>query len=267
VKGMSHEVVEQKDSNSSVDRLLDVLDLISKADNGINLTNISKELNIPKTTVFRLLEKLTSRGYVEYLEQTEKYTIGLETILLSMTALTKMDIVELSIPYLKEISSNTKETSFLGVYNEGEIVYLYKSEGTQSILMNSQLGSRRPVHCTGLGKAILSGFSIEQVSRILQQKGMPKMAKNTITTPEEYLKELNNVRINGFTMDNEELENGLGCYAAPIYNYSGKVVAAICVSGPIDRVAGNKEILIQELLEAANQISRRLGFVPSMLQK
>jgi IclR family transcriptional regulator, KDG regulon repressor len=258
---------EQRDSNSSVDRTLSILEFIANEDKGVNLTSISTELNIPKTTVFRLIERLTARGYVDYDDQSEKYFLGIESILLSMKALLNMNVVEVSIPYLKELSHATKETSFLGVYNEGEIVYLYKSEGTQSISITSQLGSRRPVHCTGLGKAILSGYPIEQVTKILEEKGMNRMTDNTITTPEGYLQALNEVRINGYTMDNEELEDGLGCYAAPVYNYLGKVVAAICVSGPIERVVENKNILVNELTEAANQISKRLGFVPTMLQR
>lgn len=264
---VNKELIEQKDSSSSVDRVLSIMDLISKEGNGVNLSAISKELNIPKTTVFRLLEKLTGRGYLTYEEKTEKYSIGIEAIIMSMTALTNMNVVEISIPYLKELALNTEETAFLGVYNEGEIIYLYKEEGTRSIVMTSQLGSKRSVHSTGLGKAILSGFPIEHVTEILKEKGMKRMTKNTITTPNDYLKELTDVRLNGYAMDNEELEEGLGCYAAPIYNYSGKVVAAICVSGPIDRVVQNKEILIKELLEAVDHISKRMGFVPSMLRR
>lgn len=264
---MGDQSSKQKDLSSSVDRMLSILELVSKQQNGISLSMISKELGIPKTTVLRLLERLTARGYVEYEEHSEKYFIGMETILLSMTALSSIDIVEVSIPYLKELSSSTKETTFLGVYNNGDIVYLYKSEGTRSMIMNSQLGSRRPVHCTGLGKAILSGFSIEQAVNILTEKGMPRMTKNTIVSVDEYLKELNQVRINGYSMDNEELEEGLGCYAAPIYNYTGKVIGSICVSGPIDRIKENKEPLVTQLKEAANYISRRMGFVPSMIHQ
>lgn len=259
-------MAEEKDTSSSVERLLSILEFIANQPNVVSLATVSKELNIPKTTALRLLEKLVARGYLEYEKQTEEYSIGLASILLSMTALTKIEIVETSIPYLKELSAVTQETSFLGVYNEGEIVYLYKSEGTQSIVMSSQLGSRRPVHCTGLGKAILSGFSIEQVTRVLKEKGMVKMTNNTITTIEDYLKELNKVRLNGYAMDSEELEEGLGCYASPIYNYTGKAVGAICVSGPIHRVIENKDMLIEKLKTAAGQISRRMGFVPSMLQ-
>lgn len=254
-----------KKSSSSADRLLSILELIANQPHGISLAEVSKELNIPKTTALRLLDKLVERGYVEYEKQTEKYSIGFETILLSMTALSKMEVVEKSIPYLKELSAVTKETTFLGVYYEGEIVYLYKSEGTQSMIINSQLGTRRPVHCTGLGKAIMSGFPIEHVTKVLMEKGMPKMTDNTITSVEDYLRELSDVRLNGYAFDNEELEYGLGCIAAPVYNYTGKVVAAICVSGPIHRVKENKETLVKELKEAAMQISRRMGFVPSML--
>ncbi|MDN4609169.1 IclR family transcriptional regulator [Sporosarcina highlanderae] len=256
---------EVKETLSSVDRVLMILDYLSTKRSGASLSELSKELNIPKTTAFRILETLTQRDYIEFENATEKYSIGLTAITMSMNALSNMNIVEVTIPYLKELASKTEETTFLGVYNEGQIIYLYKKEGTRSILMNSQLGSRRDVHSTGLGKAILSGFPQHQVTNILEEYGMRKMTENTITDPIDYISELDKVRINGYAMDNEEFEKGLGCYAAPIYNYEGKAVAAICVSGPIERIIQNKEVLVTELKEAVDQISRRMGFVPSML--
>lgn len=163
-----------KDTSSSVDRVMLLLDYLSTKKTGYKLSEISKTLEIPKTTVFRILEKMVQFGYVEYSNTKEEYSIGLKAITMSMNALSKMNLVEVSIPYLKELASKTEETAFLGVYNEGKIVYLYKEEGTQSILMNSQLGSRRDVHSTGLGKAILSGFPQHQVTKILDEYGMRK---------------------------------------------------------------------------------------------
>lgn len=250
--------------STTVDKALAILEYLSVNKGGVLLADLVKGLGIPKTTVFRLLETLKFRGYVETAPQTEMYTLGLKAIDLGISALTNMEIVDAASPYLRDLAQTTGETSFLGVYNEGEIVYLHKSEGTQSIRISSQLGSRRPVHCTGLGKAILSGFPIETVDKILHEKGMPKYTEHSITSPYRYHKELSKVRAEGYAKDAEELELGLSCFAAPIFNYTGGVVGAICISGPTDRIELNQADLIHKLKEACSQISRRLGFVPSM---
>ncbi|MBP1934559.1 IclR family transcriptional regulator [Ammoniphilus resinae] len=250
--------------SSSVDKALAILEYISIGRNGVSLAELVKALDMPKTTVFRLLETLKSRGYVELLPQSDLYSLGLKAIDLGASALGNREIVDVSAPYLREIAETTGETSFLGVYNEGEVVYLYKAEGTRSIRISSQLGSRRPVHCTGLGKAILSAFPLEEVDRILFEKGMPKYTESTITTLREYHEELSQIRSLGVAKDAEELEQGLSCFAAPIFNFTGYVVGAICISGPTERIEASRQLLIKALREACQQISRRLGFVPTM---
>ncbi|MCM3761337.1 IclR family transcriptional regulator [Alkalihalobacillus oceani] len=256
-----------KDTSSSVDRTLRLIEIISHSPNGVSLAEITEMTKIPKSTVFRLLEKLLNYGYVDLDRDTERYVPGLKAIDIGVSALLNTNIVDASIPYLRDLSEKTGETSFLGVHSEGEIVYLYKAEGTQAILTPSQLGSRRPVHCTGLGKAIFSGYSNEFILKVLNEQGMKQYTKKTLVTPESYLSEIEEVRRKGFAADLEELEIGLGCFAMPVYNFTAKVVGAICVSGPVERVLSNESKLISLLRESAQQVSKRLGFVPNMMIK
>ncbi|MDQ0218155.1 IclR family transcriptional regulator [Peribacillus cavernae] len=250
--------------NSSLDRALTLLEFISSKRGGTPLAEIVKGVDIPKSTCHRLLETLKTRGYIELEPVTDRYKIGLKSLEIGVSGLSNLEIVDVAAHYLYDISAFTGETAFLAVYNEGEIVYLYKVEGTGSIRTTAQLGSRRPVHCTGVGKAILSNFSLEEVDRILQEKGMEKHTENTITDQHLYHQELSSVRVQGWATDNEEIEVGLTCFAVPIFNYTGRVVAAMSCAGPTHRVKKRKEEIITRLKESGEQISRRLGYVESM---
>lgn len=249
--------------NSALDRALTILECISLYASGISLADIVKETGIPKSTTYRMLETLTERNYIELEEASERYTIGVKTLEIGIKGLRNLDLVEVSIPYLKELSNQTGETSFLGVYSNGEVVYLYKSEGTKAIQTTAQLGSSRPAYCTGLGKAILADMPIEEVDRIL--KGEVKQFTNkTITDRVRLYEELANVRLNKYAFDDEEIELGLSCFAVPIYNFTGNAIGAISVAGPSERVMNSKQEIITTLQDTGIQISRRLGFVPSM---
>lgn len=254
----------ENQGNSTLDRALTILEYISIKRGGVNLNHLVKDLEIPKSTALRLLESLRVRGYVELEQVSEKYSIGLKALEIGVLGLASLEIVDVASPYLRDISNQTGETAFLAVYNEGEIVYLYKVEGKQSIRTTAELGSRRPVHCTALGKSILSGFSMEKVDLILHEKGMFKFTEKTITDSVEYHEELSRVRENGYAVDDEEVEVGLICFSVPIFSYTGQVVAAISMAGPKARVQENREQIIESLKEAGYQISKRLGYVASM---
>ncbi|GGF97568.1 IclR family transcriptional regulator [Paenibacillus abyssi] len=250
--------------NSTVERALILLEMVAIRGEGVSLAELVKEADLPKTTVFRLLETLKSRDYVQFDPNTEKYTIGLKSLEIGVFGLHKLPIVEVASRSMRELSELTGETSFLATYSSGETVYLNKIEGSQSISIRAELGMRRPVHCTAVGKAILSTFSKEEVDRILEEKGMAKYTDHTIVNPEEFHLELGRIRKAGYAVDNEEIEMGLTCYAVPIYNYTGRSVGTISLGGPTKRMVDNKAELTCRLKEAALQTSQRLGLVPGI---
>lgn len=158
---------------------------------------------------------------------------------------------------------NVGETSFLDVYNNGDVVYLYKAEGTSSIQTTARLGSRRPAYCTALGKVILANLPIEETDRIFEKK-LSKFTEKTVVERIKLYEEFAKIRTNGYGVDDEGIEYGLYCMAVPIYNYTGNVIAAISVSGPIKRLNENKENIIEALTNVGGMISKRLGFVKAM---
>ncbi|VFS55282.1 Pectin degradation repressor protein kdgR [Leminorella grimontii] len=127
-------------NSSNIDKVLTILEEISNHSDGVSLAELVKQTDIPKTTAFRILETLKERQYVTLDVITERYILDLKSLELGMKGLMNVNLVEVAIPYLKKLSSKTAETCFLGVYNAGFVVYLYKSEGTLSIQTNAKTG-------------------------------------------------------------------------------------------------------------------------------
>jgi IclR family KDG regulon transcriptional repressor len=251
-------------SNSAVERSLTILELISSKKGPVGVGEIAQELGLAKSTTHRILEALKNKRFIEQIETTEKYHIGIKAIEVGMSGLANLNIVDISAPYVKQIASELNETAFLAVYDEGRIVYVYKAEGNQAVATNAHLGTRKPIHCTALGKAIVSNFHVEEVDRILTEKGMEKYTDRTITAKQKYLEELSKVRQCGYGMDDEEVEEGLTCFAVPIFNHTGHAVAAISVAGPTERMLSKKDEVVGALKNINSFVSARLGFVPAM---
>lgn len=246
--------------NSALDKTLTILETISNYSAGISLAEITKLTKIAKTTVFRALEILKKREYVSFDPLTERYMLDMKSLELGIKGLMNIDLVEISIPYLKKLSSKTNETCFLGVYNNGYVVYLYKSEGTLAIQTNSKLGSRMPTYCTGIGKALLAYQTQEEIDKVLNTP-LTKITNKTITDRVELYNVLADIRINGYSIDNEEVEEGLTCVAKPVFNYTNTVVGAISVAGPTARMIPKLDTVISDLQNVCNSISRRLGYI------
>ncbi|MFT4174180.1 MAG: IclR family transcriptional regulator, partial [Rhodocyclaceae bacterium] len=248
---------------SSIDKTLSILELVAQHAKGMSLAELVKGVDIPKTTAHRILDVLTQRGYVEWHRDSERYSLGLKALELGISGLVGLDIVDVAIPYLQDLSAQTGETSFLCVYNNGDVVYLYKAEGTRSIQTTARLGSRRPAYCTALGKAILAHLPIEETDRIFEKKLM-KFTDKTVIDRVRLYEEFALVRSNGYAVDDEGIEVELTCMAVPVHNYTGMVIGAISISGPTPRLRDDWDNNVAALTEAGKLISKRLGYVRRM---
>lgn len=247
-------------NSSNIDKVLTILEEISNHSDGISLAELVKQTDIPKTTAFRILETLKERQYVTLDAITERYILDLKSLELGMKGLMNVNLVEVAIPYLKKLSSKTSETCFLGVYNAGFVVYLYKSEGTLSIQTNAKLGARLPAFCTGIGKALLAFQPQEEIDRVLNEP-LPRFTERTIVDRVVLYETLADIRLKGCSLDNEENEEGLTCVARPVFNYTGSVVGAISVAGPTHRMLRKIDEVSEELAQVCSLISRRLGHI------
>lgn len=252
--------MSEKYHSSNIDKVLTILEAISNHSAGISLADLAKNTTIAKTTIFRILETLKMREYVSFDQLTERYMLDIKSLELGIKGLMNVNLVEVAIPYLKKLSSKTNETCFLGVYNSGYVVYLYKSEGTLAIQTNAHLGSRMPVYCTGIGKALLAHQPQEEIDNLLKTP-LTQRTDNTITDRVGLYEELANIRANGYAFDNEENEEGLTCVAKPIFNYTGQVIGAISVAGPTNRMQPKIDSVLEDLKDVCQRVSRRLGSI------
>jgi len=244
-----------------LNKTFSILEILLKHDSAMNMTEISEKLGLYPSTIHRILDTLKYWGYVEQNTNTQKYQLGLKLLELGMAKLHQIDLVREVTPYLKELVKQCNETVHLGVLEEGEVLYLAKEESSQTIRMISYIGKRAPLHCTALGKVLLAYMSEEERKKILEEKELPRLTKNTITDKRELEKELDKIREQDFALDREENEKDVRCIGAPIRNYKGKVIAAISISSPIFRIDKNVQNNLKEaLIKTTNKISKRLGY-------
>ncbi|MBP3040629.1 IclR family transcriptional regulator [Bacillaceae bacterium Marseille-Q3522] len=254
--------MERENMVKSVSRALDIIALVSLKNGGLGVTEISKQMDINKSSVYRILSTLVRYGYVEQDMETGRYKLGYTFLEISSKLLDSIDLRAEAKPFLKELEKETNEVIHLVVYDQGEVVYIEKLEGNEMLRMHSRVGKRAPMHCTSVGKAILAHLPEKAVSDILERKGFPVHTDKTITKKDVFLKELAKVRQRGYALDLEENEYGIICIAAPIFDHLGKVAAAVSISGPTIRMTQERlQKLKPRMMETGKQISARLGFV------
>lgn len=252
--------MERENVVKSVARALDMIEIIGSSKQGLGVTEISKQVDINKSSVFRTLATLSQYGYVEQNEETGKYRIGYKFLDISSRLLDSLDIRTEAQPILQELEKETNEVVHLVVYDQGEVVYIEKLEGNETLRMHSRVGKRAPVHCTSVGKAILSHLPAADVLAAIEQKGLPPHTPHTITEKDTFLKELSSVKRNGYALDLEENESGIRCIAAPVFDHTGNVAAAVSISGPTLRMTDERLRLLRgRIIKAGRDISKRLG--------
>jgi DNA-binding IclR family transcriptional regulator len=246
----------------SVERVFDIIEYVAGQRGGISLSEIASNLELPVSTVHRLLGSLVERGYVEQPVSSGKYKIGIRFIELSSQYLRGLELRTEAVPLLQELNRRGGHPCFMAAMMDDEVVYLERLDERGTNLRNySIIGQRRPLYNTGLGKAILMGLPTDTRDEIISRlKLVPKTA-TTITNPDKLKAELDLSAKRGYTRDNEEDRRGFRCIAAPIRDYRNQVIASISTSWTEDSFATVDEDKTARLvMETAVQISRRMGF-------
>ncbi len=243
----------------SVDHALAVLESFDAGNPELGVTALSGRLKLAKSTVYRLLTTLCARGYVYQNPATGKYRLGLKAFEVGSLAVSQLTVREVAVPFLEKLRDATKETVHLGVRDGDSVIYIDKIETLHSIRMYSRIGRRAPLHCTALGKVLLAFAPPAEAARLVP-RGLKRYTPNSIIDPEVLGKELDLVRERGYALDDEEFEEGLKCVAAPLWDYTGAVVASAGIAGPHIRITSDRlPDLIAVVRETAAEISARLG--------
>jgi len=245
----------------SVDRALDILGCFKGQSIELGISEISERMQLSKSTVYGLVNTLLTKGYLEQNEQTKRYRLGIKLFELGTLVYNRMDLRNEAKVFCEELGSKYNTTVHLAAHYGDEIVYIDKVDAPEAVIVYSQTGKCAPMHCTGVGKAILAFLSDDELKHVFAKGDFKKYTEHTITDREELYCELRRIHSCGYAVDNEEIETGLRCIAAPIFNYMNQPVAAISVSAPTVRLPLEQiETIAKDVQYHALQISQRLGY-------
>lgn len=255
------EIEKSKGSRlSSVTAAARVLKCFSEFEPEIGISMLSKRLTLAKSTVHRLATTLTAEGMLEQNPETGKYRLGINLFILGTLVRRRLDVSNLSKPFLTMLREQCRETVHLAVLNDVNILYLYNMESREAIRMKSYIGTMKPAFCTAEGRAIVAFSSNDLINRILMSP-LEKRTNETVLDAAKLHKIFTDVRNQGYAVDDEESEIGMRGIAAPLRDNTGEVIAAIGIGGPSQRLTLKKlRGLAPLLLNTAGAISAQLGY-------
>ncbi len=240
---------------------IDVLSLFEE-EPSFTIKELQEETHMNRTTLYRILYTLRHQGVLELDPETGKYHLGMKIVHLASLLLQRMDIKTIAHPYLCRLRDSTLETVHLVVLSNNLAAFVDKVTAKEDINMGSYIGWTAPLYATASGKLLLSSKEDEWINSYLKKTEFSKYNKNTLSVEEVIKKNINEIRKRGYSTDSEEMVEGLTCYAAPVKNHIGEVIAAVSISGATSRMINNKEKNIQELLNYTNQITDSINKIP-----
>lgn len=245
----------------SVERALSILELYNQKNNEMSIKEISERMSLSKSTVHGLIKTLESKKYLIQNHDNQKYKLGLKVFELGILVSNNLNLKQIGSPYMISAFEKLEETLHLVAFDGNEAIYIDKAEGNNALRIYSQIGKRVPLYCTGVGKVILAHLLESEVEDILNNTKLKAFTNKTKTNKTEIMEELPKIKQDGYAIDDEEIELGLQCIAAPIFDHSGKVVGSISTSVPKARLTDKKvDESIGYIRESAIKISRELGY-------
>ncbi len=244
----------------SIGRAFAILEEVARNRDGIALADLSKRVGLHNSTTFHLVKTMVSLGYIRQIKESKRYRIGRPLFALAASALDEMEMVSMATPVLDDLSRETGESSHFAARMSDAVVVMARTPGPGAFQLTDRVGVVRPAYCTALGKVILAALRPDQLDRYLDRIELKALTSKTITSPQRLRRELQDVRRTGIAFDDGEFNNEVRCAAMPVYDFSGQVVGAIGISGPVWRLSiqalQNKA---RDLSEAAKQLSEAFG--------
>ncbi|UCH38494.1 MAG: helix-turn-helix domain-containing protein [Gammaproteobacteria bacterium] len=246
--------------NQSLTRALTLLERLAESPKGLHLTDLSYQLGMPAATVHRLLNTFEEMNFVEQDAEQGLWFVGLKAFTVGNAFLNRRDFAAIARPHMETLVEQCGETVNLGVIDDGEVVFISQVESREVMRMIVRLGSRSPIHASGVGKAMLANMSEQRIARILERRGLARFTEKTIDNPALLRDELEQVRQRGYALDDEEHAVGLRCVASAIFDENGQALAAISLSGPKARIVDARlGELGYSIRQTADEITRELG--------
>ncbi|GIH99831.1 IclR family transcriptional regulator [Planobispora takensis] len=253
---------QERNQSASLRRALAVLEYVrdhASAGQGLSLSRLAEALGLSKSTVLRLTVPLVEARLLERDRRSGAYRLGHGTLRLGQAYLSTLDLRTVAAEETRELMREVRETVHLVVYDPPYVVYIDKVENEAAVRMASRIGSRAPLYCTAVGKAILA-WQPEEVVEETVAAGMPALTRYTITDPVRLRAELTRIRQRGYAVDDRENEPEVRCVAAGIFRHDDSVTAAVSVSGLTSRITAARVRELGPLVAGtALRISRKLG--------
>ena len=248
----------------SIGRAFAILEEVARNREGISLAELAKRVGLHNSTTFHLVKTMASLGYVRQIKDTKRYRIGRPLFALAAGALDEIEMVSMATPVLDDLSHETGESSHFATRMSDAVVVMARTPGPGAFQLTERMGVVRPAYCTALGKVILAALRPDQLERYLDRVELKPLTQNTITERGRMLQEIAEIRSAGIAFDDCEFDSELRCAAMPIFDFSGQVVGAIGISGPVWRLSIQAlRSRARSLEAAAKRLSEAFGAAPS----
>lgn len=255
-------------TSQSLERGLAILSSFHSHRPLIGVSDLSRELELSRSTAHRYVATLATLGYLQRDPDTKRYRLGPKVLDLGFSALNSMDLLEIAAPYLRRLSDETQHTVNLAILDDTDVVYIERCRtsrpGQAEIDLNLHVGARLPAYCTAMGKAILAFVPEERLEAIIEHIDFAQRGPNTLTDSRAFREELNRIRASRIAVNDEELAYGLRSIAAPIHARSGEVLAALNLA--VHRTMVSIDELIARygpaVAQTAHDISFNMGYRP-----
>lgn len=251
----------QRGGVQSIGRAFAILEEVTRNRDGIGLSELSKRVGLHNSTAFHLVKTMVSLGYLRQISGTKRYRVGRPLFALAASALDEIEMVSLSTPILEDLSRESGESSHFAVRMGDSVVVVARTSGPGAFQLADRVGVVRPAYCTALGKVILAALRPEQFERYLARTELKAYSPKSILEIEPLRREIEEVRKNGLAFDDGEFDPEVRCVAVPVHDFTGHVMGAIGISGPVWRMPiqmlQNRARIVQA---AAARLSAEFGF-------
>ena len=244
----------------SLGRAFAILEEVARHREGIGLAELSKLVGLHNSTTFHLAKTMVSLGYMRQERNSKRYRVGRPLFALAASALDEIEMVNLATPILEDLSRESGESGHFAVRMGDSVVVIARTSGAGAFQLTDRVGVVRPAHCTALGKIILASLRPDQLKRFLERVELKPSTKKSITDPSALLRQITEIRRDAIAFDDGEFNAEVRCVAVPVYNFTGEVIGALGISGPIwrmtDQVLQSRAKLVQT---AAKRLSAEFG--------
>ena len=243
----------------SLGRAFGILEEVARHREGINLADLSKRVGLHNSTTFHLVKTMVSLGYIRQ-EKDKRYRVGRPLFALAASSLDEIEMVNLATPILEELSRETGESGHFAVRMGDSVVVVARTSGPGAFQLTDRVGVVRPAHCTALGKVILAALRPDQLQRFVERVELTPSTEKSITEVAPLLREIEEVRRSGIAFDDGEFNPEVRCVAVPVRDFTGNVVGALGISGPVWRLTIQALQSRSKIVQAAaDRLSREFG--------